>query len=648
MFEKITSKVDEKLQFLDSIVEKIYVKRYYIAFIIFILCVLFEISGSSIGCWKDYFPSNVQDDGVIFGTSRPIRSDEWQVLTPMMFSQVLDGFHYFSNIIRGGGTDVSMVYGLPIANIIQIFRPFQLGFLILGMSKGLSFFWCGRFIALFMVNFEFLMFITKKNKLLSFTGSIMIVFAPIIQWWFAVNGIVEIFVFGELAILLLYKYMCTDKLKQRCLYLAGLVICAGGYIMVLYPAWQIPMFYVFFAMAIWVIIENRKEFKINYKDVISIIIALLIFVLLMGYIFYNSWDTIKSVMNTAYPGARCETGGQGFGYYVSYCMNIFLPYKISGIITNQCEMALMFGLFPVGIILTIYTFWKEKKKDILSILLLIVYVILSAYCIIGFPEILAKLTLLSKVTVGRAMLAVEVIDVLLLVRALTILEKPINRIISAVISIILSCGLVYLCEKYNKEYVNLFMCIIMVVICIYLIYFVLRYKAKYANCMFCSGMIIIMLISGARVNPIRKGVDVDYDSDIINSVQKITSEEEGKWITDNIDFSNYILMAGVPVINSINVYPNLERWQLIDVNKEYEEVYNRYAHIIMNITNDRKAEKFVLKSLDLFTVNIFPEELKLLDVKYIVSQRELEEFNTAEIIFEKLYNDYGYFIYKIQ
>ena len=190
---------------------KIYQYRYYIAVIVFLLCVIFEISGSSIGAWQDFIPIDGIEDGVILGKSRMIRTDEWAVLSPMTFSQFFDGFHYFSDIIRADKTDVFMVYGLPVLNIMQLFRPFQIGFLFLGMAKGLSFFWCGRWIALFMVTFEFLMLLTKKNKLLSFVGATMITLAPIVQWWFAINGIVEIFVFGELAILLLHQYMNTEN-----------------------------------------------------------------------------------------------------------------------------------------------------------------------------------------------------------------------------------------------------------------------------------------------------------------------------------------------------------------------------------------------------------------------------------------------------
>ena len=515
-------------------VEWLYRYRYYIAIIVFILCVLLEISGSSIGSWKDFIHSNITDDGVLFGKSRGIRSDEWAVLTPMTFSQFFDGFHYFSNTIRAEQTDVFMVYGLPVLNLMQIFRPFQLGFLFLGMAKGLSFFWCGRFIALFMITFELGMRLTKKSKLLSFLGAIMITLAPIVQWWFAVNGIVEIFVFGELAILLLYQYMNTESLKKRCLYLLGLVICAGGYVMVIYPAWQIPMAYVFLALAIWVIIENRKNCKINYKDVISIILAILIFAGCMGYILSQSMDTIKMVMNTVYPGSRAETGGGSLEKYINYIMNPFLPFKESGLKTNTCESAVMFGLFPIGILLAGYSILKEKKKDVLLIGLMIVYAFLSFYCLIGFPEILAKVTLLSNSQAKRAILAVGFIDVLILLRSLTILEKPIARKDALMITTVITLVLVDLCERFNKEYINFGMCIAMGIMCFYLFYGAFRYHAKYVKYLFTGGIVFVMLLAGFTINPIRKGVDLVYQSDIIKKIQEIHTQEEGKWITEEL------------------------------------------------------------------------------------------------------------------
>ena len=174
------------------------------------------------------------------------------------------------------------------------------------------------------------MIFTNKNKRLSVIGSFMISLAPIVQWWFATNGTAELFIFGQLALILLYKYLNTENFKHRLICLAFMIICAGGYVLILYPAFQIPMFYVFLALAIYIIATNFKNTKINKKDIFSIIIALVIFILLMTSIIYISRDTISALLNTVYPGNRISEGGGAFRKYISYMDNIFLPYKEKG------------------------------------------------------------------------------------------------------------------------------------------------------------------------------------------------------------------------------------------------------------------------------------------------------------------------------
>ncbi len=104
---------------------------------------------------------------------------------------------------------------------------------------------------------------------------------------------------------------------------------------------------------------------------------------------------------------------------------------------------------------------------------------------------------------------------------------------------------------------------------------------------------------------------------------------------------NYILMAGVPVINSTNTYPDMEKWHLLDTEKTQEEVYNRYAHINVNFVEEENGkEKFRLIQPDLFEVNLTQKDLETLDVKYIFTIHELEGF-------EKIYENHSYKIFKV-
>ena len=634
----------------DKVLDFIYKYRFIIAIIFLLVGVIFSLHGSSISLWNTVYNTGITDSSILFGSWRTIRSDEWAVTTPLIFSQFHNKFNFYTNIIRGiSGTEVFSLYGLPVLNILEIFRPFHLGYILLGFEKGLSFFWIARFIALFMITFEFAMIVTNKNKRLSLITAFMISLAPIVQWWFATNGMAELFIYGQLALILLYKYMNTENFKSRLLMLFFMMICAGGYIFILYPAYQIPMFYVFLMLAIYIIIENRKNCKITKKDIISITVMFLVFVCLMGYAFVMAKDTILTTLNTVYPGSRTENGGGAFRKYIDYLGNIFLPYKELGLKFPTVEEAAVFGLFPLGIISSITYMIKNKKKDLFSILLYIPYVILGIFAFIGFPDWLAKVTFLGMSIAERVVLALGFIDILLLVRYLSFGEKSMKFWKAGIISVVLSAILVLITHLYNTAYIGIYSCALLLAMASCLFFFALEYNTKFGKYFFTIGIIGTMLIAGFTVNPIVKGTDMITDSKILAAVEKYNTEDEGLWLTEAIGFPgpNYLVMAGAPTINSTHAYPDLEFCKILDPEGKYEKVYNRYSHIYMEVVEKEPAEKFVLISPDTYHVYITADELEKLNIKYIFTVRIMENFETEKVSFDLLYDVDTYRIYKV-
>ena len=72
---------------LKTLYEYIYKKRFIIALILFIFCILLGYSGSSISMYNQYIYSEEELTTPILGKAREIRSDEWAVNTPLAFSQ---------------------------------------------------------------------------------------------------------------------------------------------------------------------------------------------------------------------------------------------------------------------------------------------------------------------------------------------------------------------------------------------------------------------------------------------------------------------------------------------------------------------------------------------------------------------------------
>ncbi len=632
-----------------SFLHFVYKYRYLVALILLALCVLFEISGSSIDCVGKSIGST--ESGVIFGIPRYVRSDEYALFTPFSFSQYYNAagkYPYFSQTIRGALTDTFIVYGQPSWDIATIFRPFLWGHLLFGPAKGLSFFWVARLLALFLISFEFALIYTRKDKWLSMAAAALISFAPIVQWWFAINGLVEMLVFGQVALLCVYHYLRTRKTGCRIVTSILFFWSAGVYILTLYPAWQIPLLYGFAALLIYVLTENWKTFTFRWKRDLPIWGAgILLLTAVLLHVWFKSADAIHIVRNTVYPGNRISTGGGGFLWFFKYGASMFLPLIERNLNTNPPEASAFFDFFPLGIFLAFYVLFAEKKRDSMLISLLVAQAILFIYTVFGLPEFFAKITFLSYTTSYRTILATGLINVFLLLRSLAVVEWKPKISVAVAASLVLSIPAGLLCRRATGNYIGSIL--IPVLFAMLLIGFCLTLLVlknilwKKVFVLFC---ILIVAVSGGLVNPIQSGVDVIYKNELVQSIRQIAEQDQGLWLVEgSYPMTNVPIMVGAPTINSTNVYPNLERWRLLDPAGQYEEVYNRYAHINADLTDE--ATQFDLVNADFFALKLNFADLRLLNVTYLLTSKDYRSAHIPDVNFSLLAQVNGYSIYRL-
>lgn len=641
-----------------------YKYRYLLALTIFLMCVLFEIHGSSFGMWDEILGGKPHQ--TLLGVVRPIRSDEWNVLTPLALSQYFSNFAYFSPIPRASLTDMFAVYGTPVWNILIIFRPFQIGYLFLSQAKGLSFFWMGRLIALLLASFEMGMIITRKDKTLSLSYALLLTFSPILQWWFAVNYIAEIFIFGQLAVLAICHYANTRDYRKRFIFSILFAFSVCGYAFALYPAWQIPCGYVFLFLAIWLILDNHEDFFNSKKDLILIALSFLLIAAGIGYFLTQSIDTIEIVRNTVYPGTRQNFGGwllDGMRKLCDYIVSPLLPlnYDITLIPDNinLCEAARIYDFFPVPLILYFIINFIEKKHDKLLNLLFVLQVFLGIFFVFGFPPFLSKITLLSQATDTRMVLAFNLMNLLMLFRSIALFNETSNKYLSRIrdnnlililISVLISL-LVFLSSNFTRfEFFTLkfFLCLSVFLIGLLSISIFLIFKSgdgKYKN-YFLIACIFIALMSGALVNPIESGISY-YDKEASQFAADIVQDDpNATWIMINPIKGNSFLPVGARTINSINTYPDLDRWHKFDKNNQSFDDYNRYAHIFIKLSKDHRTS-FALVNADMFNVTLNTNDLKYLNVSYIASDEDISDFSTENVEFDEIYKNEKLRIYSV-
>lgn len=167
--------------------------------------------------------------------------------------------------------------------------------------------------------------------------------------------------------------------------------------------------------------------------------------------------------------------------------------------------------------------------------------------------------------------------------------------------------------------------------------------------------VLMMLLIGATINPINFGVDVIFKMPVGQKISEIVQtevaagEKKSLWIVENdgVWINDFPIMFGAPTINSVNVYPVLDRWKKIDPDRKNFVRYNRYANIIITLSSE-PTEFIDMELLDHCKIKLNVGDLKKLEAGYILSRSgDLEKFSTAAVKIIKLYEDAGSYIYKV-
>lgn len=626
----------------------LYRYRYAIGILLLFILVLFKISGSSLALWGQYLGIRGSDLGLLFGTPRSNRADEWATFTPMAFSQFKTfpfPFPYYNNLLRGTLTDVNVIYALPVKDLLILFRPFEAGYLFLGQERGLSFFWCGHLIALFLISYDFVMLISDKKSGLSLAGAFLFTFAPAVQWWFSTNGLPDLLIYSFAFVLALDAYLKENKVIKKVFYTFVLIICTGSYLLVFYPAWQIPFAYILIVFVLWVFTVNRKEFHFRRSVDLPLIASYsAVLVFLVFYFLQKSGMTVKTIMNTVYPGSGGISGNISLTLPLCSLSNVFFPYEYQNLSASRTELSMFIDFSPLGCIMAVKLLFADKKRD--GILAGLLGVLILFYCclIFGSTSMLGKVTLLSHCMASRLLPPITAASLLLYLRAYAMEDRRLKTLPAVMISLAVAAFTIYVNFMNFNSYLS------------GKIFFLAAGSFAVSFLSFAGSqrllppvLIGIVCAAGFFVNPLQAGYGSLFQNDLAQAVEKITEQDpEAIWLTDATGYpmDNYFIMLGAPTVDSVNIYPDMKKWMRISDLKENQDIYNRYAHITVDLTSDHPSA-FALAQQDVFHLSLNTSDLKKLNVKYVVSTRDLTVLNTDTTAFREISEALGYRIYLV-
>lgn len=617
--------------------------RVIIAFAVFAFMLVNKLHFSSIGMYDLYVQNGKGSEFIepIFGKARSIRSDEWLVGTPRKLTTSFEGVTGKNGIPMALEVNSLTATGVEL-NLAALASPLYWGYLTGSAEFGISFYWSGFLIFAFMFSFEMCLILSKNKKLLSLIGACLITFSSYYLWW---SGAANWLIPGQAAIVFLNYAINAKKKWSKLLYGIGVAISGASFIIILYPAWQVPAGYMLMILLVWLIVKSWDTIKKFDKKDWTIIAGCIIFMaaMVVSYFVANSEYT-AIITQTVYPGERVSNGGNTISKLFNYIGGWLFGIRE---IANPSEAGIVLNLYPLPIIMGIIYMIKNKKADGLIISMIALSVFLSFYCSTGIPMWLSKITLMSNSIAVRAVDVLAVIQLyLFIIIAGQIEDKDkLKRIPVFIITFIVVLGGAYIFNKTMPVYFNKYE---LLAISVGLSICVTPWLSKSKACEKIITAAIICLVTtvtGFKVLPVMKGLDVIYSKPVAQEISDIVKEDEdAKWICINsIVASGYTISCGAPTINSTNYIPNYELWKILDEDGKYDEYYNRYAHMDIVLTEGETTVKLI--QADYILVSLSYDDLEKIDVKYIYAWEPVQSGGSVEL--KEIYNEYGSYIYEV-
>ncbi|MEI5994932.1 YfhO family protein [Candidatus Enterococcus mansonii] len=633
---------------LNGTIDKIIKARFWLAAVVFVCMLVFKLHGSSLGMWDTYVSDYEEagtKSGLILGKPRAVRSDEWLVQTPFSLSQTQTGFKQRNEVITIDGQDMIVGYNSAAIDIATIAKPFSWGYVLLGKEYGLSWVWGIKLIGMMLLSFEIGLILTKRNKYLSLLASVWIPFSSAIQWWF-VSPVGDLIFFTLGFLVGIYNYFYYHERKARRLFFSILaVISISGFVLVLYPALQVPLGYLILLILIGFFLEFYKKIKLDKFDGLFIGGAVIATCVILGVSIRSSWESLFLVMNTVYPGKRVSVGGEfPRKDILLFLTNWKMPF-MDVTYTNNSELSSFYHFFFVILPLSPLIFLKKIKENLYGFLLFVYCLFNLLWMSFSFPSIIAKITLWSYVPSVRVIVSFGFASVLLSLWFIQYLwEKEAFKSLVVVIVLFINLGL-YFFALYTgnlRLYVSKWAIIIILVLAAFLIIALFK-KWKVSFCVVMAG---IILMTGIPVNPLAQGVAPVYEKKIAHEIQNVEKNDPNQlWAGERLMYG-YLPMLGVHTFNGVAFTPNLDSWEILDPDKKYEDVYNRYAHINVEIGENEIPLQLIQS--DSIVARLNPQAIKAYGIKYLVTYKEIENLSTSRIKFERLYgpDKDGAYIYK--
>lgn len=590
-------------------------------------------TGSSLGLALKASPLIEHDALPWRGEDRWIRSDEWEVLTPLAISQASHRPPYpvVNRHLGADGQNMMVIgmTGVPVAHLSSLAKPATWGFFLFDLRTALSWYWWFPFFACFsalwLVLIRFFELDWRLAAALSLTGSAS-PYAVVFSGWPAYT------IFFPLVALLSLERIFTQK-HFLLTALFGLLLgwASAGFVLILYPSWQISIAYLMLPLAMAWLWSQRSRVKWGLAQFVAVCLAIAVALGILFAWWSDAQDAVAAIKSTVYPGGRSlETGGDIAPWFLIKGWLSPVTVYINSTMTVASDAGtfpfILWAVLPAVLIRCLVL----RRIDAIACVLALVTLFVLAFMFIGFDRQFARMTLLGFATTYRADLVLGTAQIFMLGWLMSPSRQPLGSITFRWQALYISMALLamtyaaYLIDKLPTAISQLVPSgfTLLALLAIGLTTYCLltqRYQWVLAT------ILAWTLSASLPFNPIGQATNhMNASQSLAREVAALDPKDQSPPIAvlgERI-WAMTLPAAGLHVVNTAFYYPQRSIWAALDPGNQNAVVHNRYHRLLLYVKKLPSGSSYVLESprLDEVRVGIDPDrfDFRLLGAKAVL------------------------------
>jgi hypothetical protein len=593
----------------------------------FLLLVAGGWTGSSLGLALKASPMVEYGLSNWKGQDRSVRSDEWQVLTPLAISQTTSTppFQITNKLLGIDGQNMMVMgmTGVPVAHLSSIAKPATWGFFFLDLRSALSWYWWFAFFASFIALWLVLIQFMRLDWRIAAVLSLIAAGSP---YSVAYSGWPAYTTFFPLVALLALRGLLTKTNETKKWWVLGFGALIGwsiaGFALVLYPSWQISLIYLFLPLTLAWLWQERNDLRVGRTQALALAVGMVVAVGLLASWWLDSQMAVASVRSTVYPGGRSvEAGGDIDPWFlIKGWLSPVTMYSSSELMVPSDAGSFIFVIWVAipALIFRMFRTFSNRGVDWIGASLIATTAFILAFMFVGFDKRFAQITFLGMATSYRMDLVLGVTQTFIL--ALLISPSPPDQTqlkispkwVCAALALASMAWASWLAEKLP---VAIFQTVPSgFLVLTYLSIGLTTYTLLNGHYLWALATLAIWTTSASiPFNPVGQATDrVTMTDAFAKSIAGIdpTDPVPAIAVIGERDWAMTLPAAGARVVNTVFYYPQKTLWKKLDANNQHAAIHNRYHRLLLYFKTLPKGTGHTLESPRLDEVRVFidPEQ----------------------------------------